>query len=71
MILAAMGTLRDPLQTMDMLLARPEAALDPGLFRQIYDARARFEAEKAAKSSDEQNQESAYSKSGDEKNAEK
>lgn len=71
MILSAVGALKDPLQSMDRLLAKPETALDPSLFRQIYDARARFEAEKAAGAVDERKQESVDSKTGDEKNAEK
>lgn len=44
MILNAVGALKDPLQAMDKLLAKPEAAADSGLFRQIYEARAEFEA---------------------------
>jgi len=71
MILSSVGALKDPLQTMDLLLARPEVAVDQSLFRQIYEARAKFAAEPEPDVKSGQKPENDDSKTGDEENAEK
>jgi hypothetical protein len=53
LILQAMGMLKDPLETFDKLLARPEIAADHQLFQQIYQARRQTESAVAVASTTE------------------